>query len=47
MLPVKSLIGITSPSIAIEIGLKNKDSWYQYVEPLVRSIEEMVKYSNN
>jgi hypothetical protein len=37
-LPIKPLIGIISPSISIEIGLKNKDSWQQFVEPLVEAI---------
>ena len=37
-LPIKPLIGIISPSISIEIGLKNKDSWQQFVEPVVEAI---------
>ncbi len=41
-LPIKPLIGIVSPSIAIEAGLKNKESWNSYVEPLARGIMTIV-----
>lgn len=37
-LPIKPLIGIITPSIAIEAGLKTKDSWRDLVEPLVNTI---------
>ncbi len=43
-LPIKPLIGIIAPSLCIEVGLKNKDSWRQLVEPLVESIMEMIEY---
>lgn len=42
-LPIKPLIGIITPSIAIEAGLKNKDSWHHLVEPLVSTIIEAMK----
>ncbi len=42
-LPIKPLIGIVAPSIAIEAGLKNKESWVQYVEPLALGIIEVLK----
>lgn len=35
--PIKPLIGIISPSIALDAGLKHKDMWRQYVEPLVQA----------
>jgi N-acetylmuramoyl-L-alanine amidase len=37
-LPIKPLIGIVAPSVCIEMGLKNKESWINYVEPLAQSI---------
>lgn len=37
-LPIKPLIGIVAPSICIEMGLKNKELWVHYVEPLAQSI---------
>lgn len=37
-LPIKPLIGITAPSIAIEVGLKNKESWHMFIDPLVATI---------
>ena len=45
-LPIKPLIGIVSPAIAIEVGLKNKDAWQQLVEPLALGIIEMINYLN-
>lgn len=41
-LPIKPLIGIVSPSITIEAGLKNKELWVHYVEPLVQGIIAIV-----
>lgn len=37
-LPIKPLIGIVAPSISIEAGLKDKDLWHHYSEPLARAI---------
>ena len=37
-LPIKPLIGIVAPSIALEIGLKGKELWHSYSEPLVSAI---------
>jgi len=37
-LPIKPLIGIVAPSIAIEAGLKNKELWLSCCEPLARAI---------
>lgn len=42
-LPIKPLLGITTPSIAFETGLKNKDLWYIFVEPLVNTISAIVE----
>jgi len=45
-LPIKPLIGIITPSICIEAGLKNKEAWQQLVEPLAGAIVEIVEYMN-
>ncbi len=37
-IPIKSLIGITAPAIAIEIGLCNEDQLDFFVEPIVESL---------
>lgn len=37
-LPLKPLIGIVAPSIAFEVGLKGKDLWQYYSEPLANAI---------
>lgn len=37
-LPLKPLIGIVPPSIAFEVGLKGKDLWQHYSEPLANAI---------
>lgn len=42
-LPIKPLVGIIAPSITIEAGLKNKEAWLQYVEPLALAIIEVLK----
>lgn len=41
-LPIKPLIGIVSPSIAVELGLKGKELWHYYSEPLARAIIAVV-----
>ena len=38
MLPIKPLIGIVAPSVTIEAGLKNKELWVSYCEPIARGI---------
>lgn len=40
--PFKPLMGIQAPSITIEIGLKNKDDWQRFVEPLVFCFERLI-----
>ena len=37
-LPFAPLIGIKKPALAFEIGLKQKDSWKQFIEPIVASL---------
>ena len=41
-MPIRPLIGIVAPSIAIEAGLKNKDAWMHYIEPLTQAIIEIL-----
>lgn len=43
-LPIKPLIGIIAPSIALEGGLKNKESWHLFIEPLVDTIITAIKH---
>ena len=42
-LPIKSLIGVVAPSIALEAGLKNKEAWMLYIEPFVQAILEALE----
>lgn len=37
-LPIKPLIGIVAPSITIEAGLKSKEMWLSYCQPIAHSI---------
>lgn len=37
-LPIAPLIGIKKPAITIEVGLKNKDEWKLFIDPIVTSI---------
>lgn len=41
-LPIKPLIGIITPSIALDVGLKGKDLWQHYAEPLALAIIAVV-----
>lgn len=40
-LPFKPLIGVTAPAIGIEIGLKNRPDWQQYLAPIAESIYKL------
>ncbi len=42
-LPIKELAGIIAPSVCIEMGLKHKDMWKLYVEPLTCSIAHAIE----
>lgn len=42
-LPFKPLIGVTSPCLAIEAELKNKNDWIHLIQPLKSAIIEVVK----
>ncbi len=41
-LPIKPLIGVVAPSIAFDMGLKSKDWWHYYSEPLASAIIAVV-----
>ncbi len=42
-LPFKPLIGVTTPAIGIEIGLKNAPDWQQYLAPIAQSIHTLYR----
>jgi N-acetylmuramoyl-L-alanine amidase len=44
-LPLRPLIGIKSPAIALEIGLKNKSDWQLYIEPIMQCLDELLQFS--
>lgn len=46
-LPFAPLIGITAPAIGIEIGLKNKNDWLCYVDPIVASLAPIIDILHN
>lgn len=37
-IPFKPLVGITSPAFALEIGLKKKDDWRNYINALAETV---------
>lgn len=41
-LPIKPLIGVVAPSITFDMGLKGKDWWHYYTEPLASAIIAVV-----
>lgn len=45
-LPFAPLIGIKKPAIAFEIGLKQKDSWKQFIEPIIASLTPIFTQCN-
>jgi len=46
-LPFKPLIGIKSPAIAIESSLKDGHTWKQYVEPIAKSLRDIIDNFHN
>lgn len=46
-LPIKPLIGVVAPSIAVEIGIKNKNNIDQLVEPIAACIIASITTSAN
>ena len=43
-LPFKPLVGIKSSAIAIEIGLKHKDEWQQYIEKVGSALVGIIQH---
>ena len=41
-IPFKPLIGIKASGLGLEIGLKNKNDWQQYIEPLAESLTPII-----
>jgi N-acetylmuramoyl-L-alanine amidase len=42
-IPFTPLVGIKSPAIAIEVGLKNKQDWQKIIDPIVIAIERIIE----
>lgn len=42
-IPFKPLIGIKAPAIGVEIGLKNKQGWQNFVEPLAEAVVKIME----
>lgn len=42
-IPFKPLIGIKAPAIGLELGLKNKDDWHDYLEPIAASFAPIIE----
>lgn len=42
-LPIKPLIGVVAPSLCIDAGLKGKEAWVNYVEPLACGIMQVLE----
>lgn len=42
-IPFKPLVGIISPAIAFEIGLKKSSDWQEYVQPIAQSIIKAIE----
>lgn len=42
-IPFKPLIGIKAPAIGLELGIKTKDDWHDYVEPIASSLIPIVE----
>jgi N-acetylmuramoyl-L-alanine amidase len=41
-LPFKPLVGIKAPAIGIEMGLKSKEDWHNFIVPIATSIESIL-----
>jgi hypothetical protein len=41
-LPFRPLIGIKSPALALEIGLKNKNEWQRYLIPISQALSNLL-----
>lgn len=41
-IPFKPLVGIKAPAIALEVGLKNSNDYYDFVNPILLSLESIL-----
>lgn len=46
-IPFRPLMGITAPALAIEMGFSHKDDYQKLVEPIAKSLEEIISIINN
>lgn len=46
-IPHKSLVGILAPAFCVEAGLKKKDDWQVYVQPLVHALSCIIQEIRN
>lgn len=42
-LPFTPLVGIKKPALALEVGLKHKHNWKQFIEPIIASITPIIE----
>jgi len=42
-IPFAPLMGITCPAVALEIGLKNKQEWQLYIEPMAAALTALIE----
>jgi len=42
-LPFRPLVGVKTPAIALEIGLKNKTNWKKYLHPIAASLGPVIE----
>lgn len=42
-LPIKPLIGIKAPAFAFEIGIQKKEGWIHCIEPILASLDPIIK----
>ena len=41
-IPLKPLIGVIAPAVSLEMGLKSKELWHCYCEPLVNAVIKVI-----
>lgn len=46
-IPFKPLIGIRAPALGIEIGLKNKEDWQRFIEPIFNGAALLIQVLYN
>ena len=46
-IPILSLVGITAPALAIELGINTPDQWKELIKPLAKSLSFLIKPGKN